>query len=75
MESTFSSNNSKTSNSDFPEVMTRQQCAKYLKICLVNLDKSDCPRIKLSTHAVRYRKSSVDQWLRSLETTNEEKAE
>lgn len=61
--------------SEYPEVMTRQQCAKYLKICLSNLDKSDCPRIKLSTHAVRYRKTSVDKWLRSLESTNEEKAE
>ena len=75
MESTLSLNNPTNLNSEFPEVMTRKQCAKYLKICLVNLDKSDCPRIKLSTHAVRYRKSSVDQWLRSLETTNEEKAE
>lgn len=50
-----------------PEIMTRRQCAGYLKICLSNLDKSDCPRLKLSTHAVRYRKSDVDKWLERFE--------
>lgn len=58
-----------------PEIMTRRQCADYLKICLSNLDKSDCPRLKLSTHAVRYRKSDVDKWLESHlhESTGEKK--
>ena len=49
----------------YPELLTRAQCAEYLGICLSNLDKSDLPRIKLSTHAVRYRKSDVDAWLDS----------
>ena len=69
------SSDNQLENSEYPEVMTRTQCAKYLKICVSNLDKSDCPRIKLSTHAVRYKKSSVDLWLKSLESTSGEKAE
>lgn len=54
-----------------PEIMTRKQCADYLKICLSNLDKSDCPRLKLSTHAVRYRKADVDKWLEKFSQSEE----
>ncbi|MBR0475496.1 MAG: hypothetical protein IJJ66_01600 [Treponema sp.] len=49
-----------------PEIMTRKECAAYLKICLSKLDRSECPRIKLCGRTVRYKKSDVDNWLSKL---------
>lgn len=44
------------------ELLTRNEAAFYLGVCLTVLDRLDIPRYKFRRN-VRYKKSDVDFWL------------
>lgn len=44
------------------QLLTRQQTAAYLSICLTTLDRLDIPRLKIR-RSVRYRMSDIVKWI------------
>lgn len=54
-------------------LMTRQQVAEYLGLCLSIVDRLDIPRIKISERRRAYLKSDVDSWIESHKEERETK--